>query len=161
MCVFVNAGIGFQAVQAALMWSDMLRDQAFGHWLRGGKRSKIKTDIAFIKTQLDESSRWHVAAPAPFNYNIIQSFFNHASLFIKKRYSENRSTDTLMWESSPVTCWAWERLACLIEWEGISSSDYLLQSSLSGSGQFTCLPVCLAYHYVSLCWPHLTHFNSL
>lgn len=38
--VFVNAGIGFQAVQAALMWSDMLRDQAFGHWLREGRETK-------------------------------------------------------------------------------------------------------------------------
>lgn len=38
--VFVHAGIGLQAIQKALMWSDKLRDQAFGHWLRDRRETK-------------------------------------------------------------------------------------------------------------------------
>lgn len=161
--VFVHAGIGLQAIQRALMWRDKLRDQAFGHWLR--EEEKPNKNRHSLYKMIQCNCRCHVP-PAPaltisLNHSLIMHFFYDLFIYFLNKILGEKA-NTLVWENSAVTSWAWERLDCPTKWEAISSSGYLLQSSLSGMGQFTWMPVCLAYHYVSLCfltWPVSTQFN--
>lgn len=134
-------------------------------WGRKKQTNKNRHTL-YKKLRHHHRSRWLFIHPPSsiYCYNIPKLlFFYHVPLFFYLKMSnlENLSGETLRHECSRMTSWAQERLACHIEWEEMPSWLFL-QSSLSGSGQFTCLSVRFPYHYTflnCLAWPISSNAN--
>lgn len=165
MSVCANAGIGFQAAQGSpdVKWHVNRPAPLVTGWGRKKQTNKNRHTLYkklrhnYIIEADGSSSTPHPPFIVILSLNCY--FFNHVSLFFhfKMSYLENLSRETLRYECSRMTSWAQERLACHIEWEKMPSWLFL-QSSLSGSGQFTCLSVCLLPLPLSiLILPCLTH----
>lgn len=155
MSVCVNAGIGFQAAQAALMWSDMLTEQALWTLAEGGvgvygvEQNKGRQPLENAASK--RGGRWQIPALRLWSIStkllscswVVRPFFNFKMRCWGRLVRECRAAA----KPSPEEKWA-----CLTGWK--SFLWLLLQLSSSRSDRFTWLPVRSAYPSLcNLSWP--------